>query len=58
MLILRPALLDQLIAYVKHRDSGYDSGWYYGDKKQFESRHNELLKLLELERSTAAKDEQ
>lgn len=54
MLILRPALLDQLISYVKHRDSGYDSGWYYGNKRQFEARHNELLRLLERERVSNA----
>lgn len=52
MLILRRPLLYQLISYVEHRDTGYDSGWYYGNKEQFEARHNELLRLLERERQS------
>lgn len=41
------AEINQLMAYLNDRDVGSDSGWYYGDKEQFEIRHAALKKKLE-----------
>ena len=40
---LTRAKIDQLMAYLNHRD---ESGWFYGDKKQFEKRHIEIKHWL------------
>ena len=44
---LRLSHLRQLRSYIKARDEGDDSGWYYGNRKQFETRHAELLRWIE-----------
>ena len=36
---LRLSHLRQLQAYIEHREI---DGWYYGNKKQFEKRHDDL----------------
>ena len=36
---LRKTHFEQLLSYLKDRDN---SGWYYGNKLQFEDRHAEL----------------
>jgi len=41
---LRVTHLKQLLAYVEDREN---SGWYYGNKKQFEQRHEELKRWIE-----------
>jgi len=40
---LRRTHFDQLFSYLNHRDK---DEWYYGDKKQFEKRHAELLEWV------------
>jgi hypothetical protein len=37
--------LEQLISYVYDRES---VGWYYGNKEQFEKRHENIKRELEL----------
>jgi len=39
---LRVTHLQQLQSYIYARESDQDGYWYYGNKKQFEKRHNEL----------------
>ena len=41
--------LRQLLAYVNDRDDGMSPGWYYGNRKQFEKRHAEILRMIEAE---------
>ena len=41
---LRLAHLRQLQAYIEHRDR---EGWYYGNKKQFEKRHDDLSNWID-----------
>ena len=41
---LRKTHLDQLLSYINERER---TGWYYGNKKQFEKRHNELKMWIE-----------
>lgn len=38
----------QIRSYIAARDEGQDSGWYYGDKKQFEKRHSLLRERFSL----------
>lgn len=38
--------LFQLLSYVNARDEGYDTGWYYGNKANFEKRHERIKKIL------------
>ena len=33
----------QLRAYAENRDEGDDAGWYYGNKRTFETRHAQIL---------------
>lgn len=40
---LRKAHFNQLIGYLEERDRG---GWYYGNRAQFQKRHNELVKWV------------
>jgi hypothetical protein len=40
---LRPAHLRQLTSYIHKRD---ESGWYYGNRIQFEKRHSDLIKWI------------
>jgi hypothetical protein len=40
---LRPAHLNQLYSYIENRER---EGWYYGNKKQFENRHQDLKKWI------------
>lgn len=37
---------EQVLAYVRHRDSGPDCGWYYGSKEHFEKRHQQIKTAL------------
>lgn len=40
---LTRTMLEQLQAYVDDRDrDGYDGGWYYGNRAQFEKRHEAI----------------
>ena len=39
---LRVTHLRQLQSYIYARKNGNPAYWYYGNKKQFEKRHNEL----------------
>lgn len=41
---LSAAHIRQLLLYMNDRDL---SGWYYGNRKQFEKRHDYLRKYLE-----------
>lgn len=41
---LRKAHLRQLLSYITERD---ESGWYVGDKEQFEKRHAEIKWWIE-----------
>ena len=41
---LRPAHFNQLIGYL---DEQKREGWYYGNKKQFLKRHDELVEWIE-----------
>ena len=41
---LRKTHFEQLLDYLRERD---ESGWYYGNKPQFEKRHDELKVWLE-----------
>ena len=41
--ILRRSHIEQLLAYVLERER---DNWYYGNKKQFEKRHEEIKNLL------------
>ena len=41
---MRRTHFDQLLSYLENRDS---EGWYYGNRKQFEKRHEDLRKWLE-----------
>jgi len=41
---LRVTHFEQLLAYVEDRDR---SSWYYGNKKQFEQRHEDLREWVE-----------
>lgn len=44
---LTRTMLGQLQAYVEDRDrDGYDGGWYYGNKAQFEKRHAAIKEWL------------
>ena len=43
---LTVAELNQLMAYVNDRETGHDCGWYYGNKEQFERRHDEIKRKL------------
>jgi hypothetical protein len=36
----------QLLNYVSDRDMGEGAGWYYGDKAQFERRHESIKEVL------------
>jgi len=36
---IRKAHLSQLLSYIETRD---ETGWYYGNRTQFEKRHNDL----------------
>lgn len=41
------AEINQMLAYRRDRDISEHSGWYYGNKAQFEARHEQIkLKLL------------
>ena len=40
---LRVTHFEQLYYYLEHREN---SGWYYGNKEQFEKRHEDLKKWL------------
>jgi len=40
---LTRAEINQLLAYCEERDK---DGWYYGNKKQFENRHKQIIKKL------------
>lgn len=40
---LRKAHLQQLLSYVEERER---EGWYFGNREQFEKRHNELKEWL------------
>ena len=42
--VLRRAEADQLLSYLEHRDR---TGWYYGNRHQFEMRHIVLKTKLE-----------
>ena len=41
---LRLAHLRQLQSYIEHREI---DGWYYGNKKQFEQRHDDLSNWID-----------
>jgi len=41
---LRKTHLEQLSEYIHERDR---EGWYYGDREQFEARHQDLLALAD-----------
>ena len=41
---LRKTHLEQLLFYIYQRDM---NGWFYGNKIQFEKRHNELKMCIE-----------
>jgi hypothetical protein len=41
------AYLAQLLSYVEHRDLSNDYGWYYGNKNQFEKRHEAIKEWLQ-----------
>lgn len=41
--ILRRTHIEQLLSYVEEREK---EEWYYGNKKQFEKRHEEIKNLL------------
>ena len=41
--ILRVTHFEQLRSYLDHREN---AGWYYGNKEQFEKRHEDLKKWL------------
>jgi hypothetical protein len=36
----------QLLSYLQDRDQGDGAGWYYGDKAQFEKRHESIREVL------------
>jgi len=40
---LRKSHFNQLIGYLNEQDR---EGWYYGNKKQFEQRHTDLLNWI------------
>jgi hypothetical protein len=42
---LRKSHLRQLATYIRQRNT---DGWYHGQRKHFEKRHNDLLKLADL----------
>jgi hypothetical protein len=42
---LRKTHLEQLLSYIQQRDI---DGWYYGNKKQFEARHQDLLRWISM----------
>ena len=44
---LKAVHIRQLLQYLDDRDHGWDSGWYFGNKEQFEKRHDFLRKYLE-----------
>lgn len=50
-----PAEADQLASYVSQRDQGHESGWYYGNKEQFEKRHKRITEELQ-KRSALGKE--
>jgi len=37
---------NQLLSYAEQRDQGNDSGWYYGNKGAFETRHKRIIAEL------------
>ena len=38
----------QLFSYAAHRDiCGDGAGWYYGNKAQFQKRHESILEILQ-----------
>lgn len=43
---LTNAMLEQLQVYIQTRD---ETGWYYGNKEQFERRHQALIRWIETE---------
>lgn len=44
---LTRTMLEQLQSYVEDRDrDGYDGGWYYGNKAQFEKQHAAIKEWL------------
>lgn len=40
------AEVDDLIEYVLERDRGDGAGWYYGNKAQFQKRHDSIIGKL------------
>jgi hypothetical protein len=44
---LKAAHVRQLLGYLDERDHGEHSGWYCGNKEQFEKRHEFLRVYLE-----------
>jgi hypothetical protein len=42
---LRKTHLEQLLSYIEARDR---DGWYYGNKNQFEKRHQDLLRWISM----------
>ncbi len=50
--------LRQLLEYVFDRDRGWNGGWYYGNKKYFEKRHQKIKAMLiqELKRHSGDDD--
>lgn len=50
---LTRTMLEQLQSYVDHRDDPDRGGWYYGNREQFEKRHNTIKEWLaqEIERT-------
>jgi hypothetical protein len=60
---LTRAEVAQMLDYLHDRDYGRESGWYFGNKEQFEKRHASIRECLERalgkttndDRETAAK---
>jgi len=41
------AYIAQIATYINARDSSRDSGWYYGNREQFEKRHRLIKEWAE-----------
>ena len=50
---LRVTHWEQLLAYIRDAE---ECGWYYGNKKQFEKRHADLLKWATEQTEIASKE--